>query len=289
MKFSAYIPLLFGLVLLCGSTAYANVCLPEEATAHNGCLVESNPSFEKTLCLEDYFVNMAYLESAEKAISTAKQMQQDGKIDDCHIVAHMVGKANLIKYNYDLGRALGTCSMDCIQGCIHGAVQNYVSEKVDVANIKTELSKVCNSLDKTSLIYAQCVHGIGHGFLTNNYMSIPEAIKACQSLGGKDSHDCLGGLFMENMQKNLLLSEDEFKDALPMTCKAMENSEDRSLTHTCFDSIGEGIMFYTGHNLARSLEYCALASSSLKNIHACKQGARTEAQTVILGHSQSHH
>ncbi len=275
------------LFICCGSAAASQICLPPD-TAKSGCKGKS-ASYENTICLEDYFVNMTYLESATKAIDSARRMQEDGEIDDCHIVAHMVGKANLIKYGYDLGKALGTCSTSCLQGCIHGAVQTYVSEKVDVTRLKEELSSICEGLDKHSPVYGQCIHGLGHGFLTGDYMSITEAIAACESLDSADSHRCLGGVFMENMQKNLLLPESEFRARLPQTCTIIEKMNRPSLTRACYSDMGEGIMFYTAHNLGQSLEYCNLVSNNYDNITACKKGARTEARIGLLGSSQQPH
>lgn len=263
------------------------ICFPEGMSEEECKTIDT--SYEKTLCLEGFFKDMVLEKSAIATIDLAREMQAAGEIDDCHLVAHMAGHANLHKHDYDLGKALATCPLDCIQGCIHGAVQTYVAERVDIENIEEELSGICNDIQRDTQLYRQCIHGIGHGFLTNNYMPVEQAIKACRKLGGEDSHTCLGGLFMENMQPNLLLPENQFAASIPRACDAVDDSGDQTLIFLCYEAVGEAAMFYTAHNLFRSLEYCATSLDNPEYVTICKDGAREQSRTVLKNEETSHH
>lgn len=268
MRRNIFITLLTITLFLCG---------PAHAQPGYEQCVEMKGSHKRIKCFEPYFKALTREKSATAAIAEAKAMREKGIINDCHMVAHMVGQENLYKHNYDLGKSLATCPMDCIQGCIHSSVQNYIAEKIDKKDIANELSKVCANIERPSELYTQCVHGVGHGFLTGNYMTLPEAIKACEKFESSDISTCLGGVTMENMQHHLLLSEDDLKKKLPTVCALLENSDNQVALKMCYSAIGEGLMFYTAQNLEKALSLCPYASTEKNRFLICAEGAYEEA------------
>lgn len=205
-----------------------------------------------------------------------REMKKGGKIDDCHLIAHIIGDETMRKHSFDTGRALASCSLDCIQGCVHGAMQTFVSEKIDTTDIAAELKHVCDSVADNRLLRRQCIHGVGHGFLTGSFLPLEEAIDACHHFQGREALTCLDGVSMEIMQAHLLVSEEELKAELPNICaEAIAVGKDQ-FDIKCFISIGEGLMFFTGHDLEKSTRLCRLLPAERQP--ACVMGVVGEAE-----------
>ncbi len=244
------------------------------------CCEAHGESYEKTICLEPYFAEITMKESAAASVARAQEMAQQGLISDCHLIAHFVGEANLEKHGNDLGQALSTCPTDCIQGCIHGAVQTYVSRQDSFEAFITELDSLCDGVSDDPWLRRQCVHGVGHGFLTGDFLPLDQAIKACGRFTGKEVNTCFTGLFMEHMQGYLHLSETELTAEIPTICAKVVQMNNEILTTFCFDAIGEGLMFYTAHDLRKSLGLCEGLAGRPRNL--CMESAIREAENAPL-------
>lgn len=105
----------------------------------------------------------------------------------------------------DVGNALGACSLGCSQGCLHGGVEAYALAHDDDAGLADELRQVCDGVSESAFVRWHCIHGVGHGLLAVAYGSIPESVAACNSFDDVDASTCLDGVFMENMQRSLVL------------------------------------------------------------------------------------
>jgi hypothetical protein len=237
-------------------------------------------TYEKTICLEPYFAEITKKESATAAVARAQEMAHQGEISDCHLIAHFVGEANLEKHGNDLAQTLATCSEDCIQGCIHGAVQTYVSQKDSFEAFIAELDTLCDGVSEDPLLRRQCVHGVGHGFLTGGFLPLDQAIAACGRFQGKEINTCLGGLFMEHMQGYLHLSESELTAEIPSICTEVVAMDNDTLTWFCHNAIGEGLMFYTAHDLRKSLGLCGGLADRPRDL--CMEAAIWEAENAPL-------
>ncbi|MEJ2653684.1 MAG: hypothetical protein P8173_18445, partial [Gammaproteobacteria bacterium] len=106
--------------------------------------VDQPYSFKKIACLSGYFQGLTRKRSAKYAIEQAQAFVASDKIEDCHLAAHMVGKATIVKYGYDLKGALQACPMSCVQGCIHGVVQGYIAHRLARHNLMSDVSHVCD-------------------------------------------------------------------------------------------------------------------------------------------------
>ena len=283
----------FGLLVACAVTyllfSFFSMEAPssrEDAVAEDPLPPEMNRLFEICLATEDphrrtasfgsYFQSLTKLRSAEIAIARAQELKHQGALDDCHIIAHYVGEANLDKHDSDLGKALATCPTGCLHGCIHGAVQTYVSRKDSFESFIAELDHVCDVVQHDARLQRQCIHGVGHGFLTGNFLPLGAALAACRKFGTKHEETCLGGVFMENMRQYVELSPDELTKAIPDICRDAVSTNDATHTRLCVDSIGEGLMFHTGHDLRRSLESCDRVAHAHRDV--CKRAAIAEAR-----------
>lgn len=274
-----YILLLVALVLIAvGLILYDNRDAPDgEMTLLEQCLAQDY-SYKKIVCLEPYFIELTHASSAENAMREAQALQQEGMIDDCHLIAHFIGGANLEKNNDDIGAALASCSLGCIEGCFHGVLEEYVGERISNPQLTAELPGLCATVAADPTEHSQCVHGIGHGLLAHGYSPIVDAADACSVFSGDFlQSSCLGGVFMENMAQYLTLDEAPLREKIPIVCS--EVASDPRLMPRCLDAIGEGLMFYTGHDMTRSKTLCQQLSEEY--IEACQLGVEREAKNFL--------
>jgi hypothetical protein len=247
-------------------------CRPEPVPAPEECL-RVEESWERTMCLLPWFRELTDERSARYAVCRAARMQADGTIDDCHLVAHAIGEANLERYDQDPGRAFATCGTACIEGCRHGVMEAFIGAlPSDVEVITAKVAGVCDDIMRTDR-YA-CIHGLGHGLRHLGFLSLADAIAVCENAGDVEfAAICIGGVLMEQVDIFLPMMLEGLGDVLPQICSELE---DDPRLHDCAMAIGEGLMFRTGHDLSRSHDLCLrLADPEL--IADCQHGADTEA------------
>ena len=155
--------------------------------------VDRPHSFKKVKCLGGYFRELVRERSARYAIEQARVFMDSGRVEDCHLVAHMVGKATIVKHDYNLKRSLKACSMDCIQGCVHGAVQGYITHHSAREDFKSSVSRICEPFSSDAMLRRQCIHGVGHGLLTDGLMPLGEAVELCRGFDERETRTCWGG------------------------------------------------------------------------------------------------
>jgi len=228
----------------------------------NKCLSKTN-EYEKWICLKPYFRALTMEVSASYAIKEAKKLKHEKIIDDCHLLSHFVGEASLEKHNFDAGKAFSSCEFGCIEGCYHGVMEGYLRYETDPRAVIPKVKNLCDNIDspdsstKEKLLRRQCLHGIGHGLLAHDYLSMSEAVKTCRSFNDEYSEQtCLGGAMMEYMEQYLGVEENYLVKILPGICAPVEKLNDQFALNTCIANIGVGLMFYTKHDLVRSKKMC---------------------------------
>ena len=243
--------------------------------------------YNKWTCFKPYFEELTSKASAVYAMNEAKRLKDEGVLDDCHLTAHYIGEANLAKHNFDAGQAFATCDFGCIEGCFHGVMEGYVRSDPDPSAVLERIGSMCKNVapdDRTKkavLLRGQCAHGLGHGLVAHGFVSIPQALEACQSIGdGHYARRCGGGVAMEHVEQYLGLDGNDLKEALPEICAPFEGLDDEGAVFRCIENIGVGLMFYTKHDLPRSKELCEELQKPLY-IATCKSGAE-EAEVINL-------
>jgi len=219
------------------------------------CQKEARPS-ERLRCLMPYFETLTREGSAQEAIDAARKLQQEKIIDDCHLPAHYIGRENLRKNNQDVARAFSTCSAGCMEGCYHGVMEEYLSQNPDLDAFIKQLPHFCDSVSSDLKQRRQCLHGVGHGLLSRD-ISLLEAVTLCRGIDDAYSiKTCIGGVMMQNMNNIMLSDELTFRNKLAGMCAPIDPLQDMGLKNLCLEQVGEGIMFYTGHDFIKSEEYC---------------------------------
>ena len=127
-------------------------------------------------------------------------------IDDagifCHPQGHHIGSF-LYAHAQDLSKALLTADRKCGGSMYHGIVETYFMTEVLLEGTNVDdiqIGDSCDQLadDSQSMIYLECVHGIGHG-LVKAYGDIFPAVARCDEFETQEEQDfCQQGVFMEN-------------------------------------------------------------------------------------------
>lgn len=160
-------------------------------------------------------------------------------IDDagiyCHAQGHHIG-IFLYAHAQDLSKALLTADRKCGGSMYHGIVETYFMTEVLLEGTNVEDVQITNSCeqladDSNSVIYLECVHGIGHG-LVKAYSDIFPAVQRCDEFETQvEQNRCQQGVFMANAVEYYATGGGVFdEDDLLYPC----NQLDSKYTSNCY-------------------------------------------------------
>ncbi len=114
-----------------------------------------------------------------------------------HDLTHVVG-INAWTPDEAVGPVYDSCTGLFQSGCYHGVVQAYLDAQGTDSTTVYGLCNQINSAATNAWLRFQCVHGIGHGLVSNMAMHLPKALAGCDWLVREwDATSCYGGAFME--------------------------------------------------------------------------------------------
>jgi len=147
----------------------------------------------------------------------------------CHPQGHHIG-GFLYAYTKDLPQALSVADRKCGGSMYHGIVEKYFLTEVlfEGANVEeVEIADLCDQLldESESMIYLECVHGIGHGLAKSYDYDVFSAVKRCDEFETKDEQIfCYQGIFMENEVEYLETGNGAFdENDLLYPCNQLES------------------------------------------------------------------
>jgi hypothetical protein len=117
----------------------------------------------------------------------------------CHQVAHSIGRA-AASGSRDPARPFSEGDSFCEAGYYHGVVEELAANLGPRAFLR-QLNGACRRLRRqaTKRLYAECVHGLGHGVMSVLGNDLYAALKACDRLrSSRNRNRCYSGVFMEN-------------------------------------------------------------------------------------------
>ena len=158
-------------------------------------------------CIVEALWSLAKQEKDDAIVFTAADeimanFQQAGFY--CHQQGHHVGLF-LYSFTQDLSKSLSLADRKCGGSIYHGIVENYFMTEVlfEGANVEEiDIADSCNQLldDSKSMIYLECVHGVGHGLAKSYDYDVFSAVKRCDEFEtGEEEAFCNQGVFMENV------------------------------------------------------------------------------------------
>jgi hypothetical protein len=267
-------------------------------------------SDNKFQCYADFFKAKTKAASALAAINDLKKLYEKDEYakSQCHQLIHVVGREAYFKYG-SLANAYTKGDAFCWSGYYHGVTEQAIGD-LGAERMRKEANNVCAELaakQKYSFDHYNCVHGLGHGFMTVESFDLFKALKTCDVL--KDSWErssCYGGAFMENVMVAVreegeskflrpgelmypcTAVEETYKDqcylmqtsyALQQTgydfakvAKLCQELPDTSYVSTCYQSLGRDASGSTLSDVARTKANCEKALDGL-GLESCMLGA----------------
>lgn len=230
-------------------------------------------------CFEPYLQASVKAARIQEAIGTLASLIHEGKLDDCHMLAHHLGHLAYPAHG-DVARAIRAGDKRCGNGYYHGVVEAalHPSNAAGHSHSPADPASLCVGLKGDEAAYDGCVHGLGHGFMHASGHDVYESLKNCGRLpAAYEQHRCEGGVFMENAMRYLDLDDESYLREAPRACDGLVLAGNRS--HLCANQVGEIAMFYFRHRLDRALALCeAMANPTARA--ACRQGAEEEGASI---------
>ena len=235
--------------------------------------------YHRQLCLEDKVKQMVADEGPLAALCYSESLILRRAVSNCHLLGHYVGEALLAEHE-DWVAAFSACPEGCQYGCHHGVLEGYVAQQAlrpdeaeaAIRGIAQEVADLCEGLSaRDEPPWSRCVHGLGHGLVASGYLSLETVVSVCEGSGDASfAITCLGGAFMEWVDRYLELAEAELLEAASSICPDFGNWRHRQL---CAGAVGEGFMWFTSMDLERSNEMCGYIGDFQEGIW-CREGAR---------------
>ncbi len=196
-------------------------------------------------------------------------------IDDagiyCHKQGHHIG-IFLYAYTQDLSKALLSADRKCGGSMYHGIVETYFMSEVLLEGTNVEDVQIKNSCDQLaddtqSLIYLECIHGIGHG-LVKAYGDIFPAVERCDEFETQEEQDqCQQGVFMANAVEFYATGGGVFDDKdLLYPC----NQLDSKYAANCY-YYHTSYILVKANSASESFQYCDKITDE-KQIQSCYAG-----------------
>lgn len=138
--------------------------------------------------------------------SFAKNETSQEVFSRCHEETHYLSRIEYQKVG-SIAKVYEQCDSTCHGGCYHGAVEQYLKNKnISLANLNSEsvikvIIQMCGRKQdySKSLIYFECIHGIGHASMYVTNMGLLTSLKVCDLFSDQAEREaCYGGVFMEN-------------------------------------------------------------------------------------------
>ena len=245
-------------------------------------------------CYQQAFANVSYYDGPKQALKLfAEKMASDRNIEaGCHRIAHAIGAGGLKHYNGNVSKAFADGAATCWSGYYHGILERAFAG-VPRDKVGAVARKLCSdpSIHKSTFIYYQCVHGLGHGLMIYSGYDLPLALRICDQLQTSwDQTSCTGGVFMENISSSYGVKSPWLKDSdllypcdvvsqkhkvycyLMATSRILEkngynwqnaakicHSAEQGWIATCFQSFGRDASGQTRQNPQKIVALCKIA------------------------------
>lgn len=126
-----------------------------------------------------------------KFLDTSNSQEIDALLDFVHYIGMYFVWNNISVYD-----AFKYCGVSFMQGCIHGVVMQYADNfKIDKKDILIEL---CETNSLNSVVYLNCLYGVGHVLASKNKVDITQVFEFCDGFENwREKTACSSGFFME--------------------------------------------------------------------------------------------
>ena len=230
-----------------------------DGTTLEDCTGEADPR----ACYEQAFGNLAYRESAKRALAAAVA---DGTTNtaiasDCHRIAHTIGAAVLAREDGDVSKALAEGDSTCWSGFYHGLLERALAPARSTGELGRLIRNLCDPTGKgwPAFTHYQCLHGIGHGLMLRTGYQRDVSLELCTHLPDDWSRQsCDGGVFMEGFSPSLGDKPPPFDEADPLApCPEVANRHKLY----CYLQIADNLVRGYGYDWRKVAAACTTAES----------------------------
>jgi hypothetical protein len=210
-------------------------------------------------CWEQAFGNLAYEDGPKAALAVFdKRIASDRAVEsNCHRIVHTIGSAALARYDGNVARAFSEGSSSCWSGYYHGILERALIGARTKAELSTAVSGLCDDpgVRRTTFIYYQCVHGIGHGLMIRSGLNLPLSLSICEELETTwDQTSCDGGVFMENFNTSYGVKSPYLRDDDPIYPCNMVKERHKLY---CYLQITDRLLATSNYNWQTTSRACA--------------------------------
>ena len=233
-------------------------------------------------CQERRSLQIARSRGAAAALrDLAREMADSGYVRAaCHQLTHRIGRATGAKAGIAAFRAGDPV---CGAGYYHG-VTEAVMTKLGADGAVRRAATVCAAVRKPgrrSPDEANCVHGMGHGYMGVLRRRVGASLRACDGLrAGWERRDCYSGVFMENHATAGDSGQGSLRPDEPLyPCTAVAP---RYKTQ-CYERQSTYALFVNDGDVAAVFALCAQAERGFRS--ACRRGLGGDvaAETKLVG------
>jgi mono/diheme cytochrome c family protein len=177
-------------------------------------------------CYQQAFANLAYYDGPKRALAIyIRAMATNREIESgCHRIAHAIGAGGLAHFHGNVAKAFAAGSSACWSGYYHGILERSFAG-VPPERLALVAQRLCSdpSIERTTFVLYQCVHGLGHGLMIYTGYDLPRALHICHQLQTAwDQTSCTGGVFMENISTSYGVRSPWLRDDDPLfPCKSI--------------------------------------------------------------------
>ena len=234
-------------------------------------------------CYDNHFKNLVEEIGIQAAMSDlrSRYQQKDSFVfSQCHQLTHMIGRAAGSKFA-TVAEAFENGDNFCWSGFYHGVLEAAV-EREGIDWTISKIDYICKDIpgkESYSFDYYNCVHGLGHGFMSVLNHELFESLVICDKLTGVwEQSSCWSGVFMENIISHGINNYSAYlkSDDPSYPCNAVEDK----YKHTCFLMQTSYMLNVFGESFASVFVEC---EKSGEYAQTCYQGLGRDASGRTVG------
>lgn len=250
--------------------------------------------YDKTVCSSDnsFKCFSAYYESTVRDFGAGIAMEDIKKrgaengsvLAVCHPLTHTIGRTASESYK-TAGEAFLHGDSYCWSGYFHGILEGII-DRIGAKNLPKELNNICADIPGKAMYnfdYYNCVHGIGHGIMSENEDEVFLSLKMCDNLTGYWEHEsCYSGVFMQNIIDNTNVADSGntvkyLKPSEPLyPCTAV----DTPYKFQCYLGQTSYALQVTGYNYKKVFDLCTTVEQPYRDI--CNQSMGRDVANQMM-------
>ncbi|MBD0329147.1 MAG: hypothetical protein ICV64_03485 [Thermoleophilia bacterium] len=230
-------------------------------------------------CFDEVFARQAARGNVAPTVAALERLVRDGRLDDCHLLAHSLAHAAVAAMGVD--RAFLLADDGCRMGYVHGAAERADPRaEARAAPPGAVAGERCSRFVKRDLA-ASCSHGYGHALLRASPGDLQASADGCRAAERYGIHviPCEAGVMMQHSLDRSRLGETGLLAGAREGCARLAAARLRT---RCHRNVGVVAAFALSHDAARAEALCRRLPAR-KGRSDCLAGARKEVEEARAG------